>query len=647
MVDWIGKQLGPYQIVAEIGRGGMAVVYKAYQPSQRRYVALKVLLSYSQQDAELTARFLREGEAAKALDHPNIVYVYEVGQAEGVYYIAMEYVDGGSLAAELSRRRGPLDLTSAVRIVNQIGAALTHAHSHGIIHRDVKPSNILLNSDGRALLSDFGIAKAIGRMTITQPGTLLGTPAYMSPEQAKGRRDLDHRTDVYSLGVVLYEMLTGDVPFHGDSPTVILRCILDEPPPSPSRVNATISRELERVVLRTLAKEREKRYQTIGEMLAALEAATYLPRPAGATPRGRAAQPTVLSPPRTTPTPRPGARPTVAPFMVALAALAMVAALLVILRGSSPPRTATPPATAEAGQPTSTNIPATDTPAASPTGTATKTPTPTPTLAAVPNLLEPSNGASVTGAVQLRWQWPHSLKGDERFDVRVWLEGESEHGVARTDKDQCEFRSDKGGRYHWRIVVIRIDPARPDDPQVFWDVSGKSEPRSFIYAPPVPIQPTEPVCTVHVGACFAARWTGEKSLRTALGCPAEEMHSSWMAEEPFERGYMLWREYDHTVFVFFNSGTWRSFADQWQEGMPEYDCAAPAPAGLLQPKRGFGLVWCREQGVSPGLGWAMREEQGYTNEWQLFERGQMIASGGRGTIYALFADGTFLEYPAH
>jgi len=149
------------------------------------------------------------------------------------------------------------------------------------------------------------------------------------------------------------------------------------------------------------------------------------------------------------------------------------------------------------------------------------------------------------------------------------------------------------------------------------------------------------------GPRFDAYWAGNARLRLGLDCPVEELQKGFLAEQTFERGHMVWREADRTIFVFYNDGVWRSFPDRWREGMPEYSCEASPPGGLLQPKRGFGLVWCAERGVKEGLGWATAEEQGYTNEWQVFEHGQMIMLGGRPAICALFNDGTFLEYPGY
>jgi len=272
-MDLLGRCIGRYEIMQEIGRGGMALVYQAYDRVHRRVVALKVLPPYFEHDLFLLRRFLREGEAASRLRHPHIVRVYEAGEADGVHYIAMEYLPGGSVADALQRYGRPFDLHTAADIIIQIAAALDYAHEWGVLHRDLKPSNILLDGRGRAALSDFGIAKVAGHSTLTPARTLLGTVLYMSPEQARGRRDLDRRSDVYSLGVILYEMLTGRPPFQGEHEAVILRQILDDPPPRPRKLNPTIPPAVERVILTALRKDREHRYATAGQLAMALRAA--------------------------------------------------------------------------------------------------------------------------------------------------------------------------------------------------------------------------------------------------------------------------------------------------------------------------------------------------------------------------------------
>jgi len=225
--DTVGQRLGQYQIIEQLGRGGMAVVYKAHQPALERYVAVKVLPRELTFDGQFVERFLREARAAARLNHPNIVTIHDVGQAEGVNFLVMEFVDGPSLT-ELLRQRGAQPPEVVARITSQVAAALDYAHQHGFVHRDIKPGNILLAPDGTAKLTDFGIVQATGGTRLTQTGTLLGTPAYMSPEQARGA-EVGQGTDIYSLGVVSYEMLSGRVPFSG--PTMaVLHAHVYEPP---------------------------------------------------------------------------------------------------------------------------------------------------------------------------------------------------------------------------------------------------------------------------------------------------------------------------------------------------------------------------------------------------------------------------------
>ncbi|MBN1137623.1 MAG: protein kinase [Anaerolineae bacterium] len=249
----------------------MAIVYKAFQPSLRRYVALKVLPDYFQADPEFVARFQREARAAAQLSHPNVVTIYDVGEQAGIHYIAMEYLEGGSLLDRLAR--GPLSPEEALQIVEQVGGALDFAHSRGLIHRDIKPGNILFSADGRPKVTDFGIARAGDTSRLTRSGTLLGTPEYMSPEQAQGR-PVDHRSDLYALGVILYEMLTGRVPFQADTPHAIVYALIHQPPLPPRQLRPDLSSAMEAVLLKALAKQPNERFQTGADMTAALWTAT-------------------------------------------------------------------------------------------------------------------------------------------------------------------------------------------------------------------------------------------------------------------------------------------------------------------------------------------------------------------------------------
>jgi len=268
-----GQTLGKYRILDALGRGGMAQVYRAYHPQLERYVAVKVLRADLVEQEEFLTRFRREARAVSGLRHANIVQVFDFDVQDDFYYMVMELLEGDTLRARLSNYRSNgqrMPLPEVLRITTDVLNGLEYAHGEGIIHRDIKPANIMLTKKGQAVLTDFGIAQIVGTTQVTVSGALMGTLSYMAPEQGlKGITDV--RSDIYSLGIVLYEMLTGYTPFDADTPLAILMKHLNDPLPLPSHVDPSLPPALEKVVLKALAKDPTDRYQTAAEMLTALQ----------------------------------------------------------------------------------------------------------------------------------------------------------------------------------------------------------------------------------------------------------------------------------------------------------------------------------------------------------------------------------------
>ncbi len=259
---------GRYRIERKLGAGGMADVYLAEDQELGRRVAIKILNSRHGNDDQFIERFRREAKNAAALNHPNIVSIYDRGEAENTYYIAMEFLDGRTLK-ELVVGRGAAPVNVAIEYARQILSALRFAHRHGIVHRDIKPHNVLVDGEGRVKVTDFGIARA-GTSQMTEAGSIVGTAQYLSPEQARGG-EVDPRSDLYSLGIVLYELLTGKTPFDGETPVEIAMKHLSATPQPPSKLRPDVPPELDMVVLRALAKNPDDRYQSADEMEADLE----------------------------------------------------------------------------------------------------------------------------------------------------------------------------------------------------------------------------------------------------------------------------------------------------------------------------------------------------------------------------------------
>jgi tRNA A-37 threonylcarbamoyl transferase component Bud32 len=277
----VGETVGPYRIIEQLGQGGMATVYKAYHAALDRYVALKVLHPAFLEDTSFLARFQREARLVAKLDQPNIVPIYDYAEHEGRPYLVMKFIEGETLKARLSH--GPLTQAEIAHVAEAVGAALGYAHKRGILHRDIKPSNVLLATDGQVYLADFGLARIAqsGESTLTSD-MILGTPQYISPEQALGKKDLDEGTDIYSFGVMMYELIVGKVPFSADTPFSIIHDHIYSPLPLPRQVNPDVPEELERVLLKALAKERPDRYKDVRSMLEAFQQAWQVATPASA-----------------------------------------------------------------------------------------------------------------------------------------------------------------------------------------------------------------------------------------------------------------------------------------------------------------------------------------------------------------------------
>src|SRR3989454_8650121 len=272
-----GSRLGHYEIKSRLGAGGMGEVYLAEDMRLGRRVAIKILPAETISDEHARKRLVREARAAATLDHPHICSVYEVGEANGRSFIAMQYIEGETLDLKLKQK--PLELKESLAIASQIADALAEAHAHGIIHRDIKPSNIIITARGQAKVMDFGLARVIAgaveseaetQSLLTTPGTILGTVPYMSPEQVRDEV-LDGRSDIFSFGVVLYEMLSGHQPFAAESPAATLSAILTRDPLPLARYSDGVPTELERIVRKCLGKDRERRYQTIRDVAIDLE----------------------------------------------------------------------------------------------------------------------------------------------------------------------------------------------------------------------------------------------------------------------------------------------------------------------------------------------------------------------------------------
>jgi len=547
-----GKQFGPYRIVAPVGEGGMAAVYKAYQAGVDRYVALKVLPKHLSEEAEFIGRFKQEAQVLAGLQHPHILPVFDFGEEDGYTYIVMPLIEAGTLAEKLQGQ--PLPLDQVERIIAQIGDALDYAHSKGLIHRDIKPSNILLDERGNCLLTDFGIAKLYeATAKFTKTGGLIGTPSYMSPEQGSGER-VDQRTDIYSLGVVLYEMVTGRVPFRAETPVAVVLKHMQAPLPPPRTLNPSLPEAVERVVLKAMAKSPGERFGTAGQMVEAFQAA--------ASGVGQAATLLESAPPPAAADESSGFAFGWRPLLVGAMALLLLflgvgGTYMLLGQEQEPTATATRMAmiaTEEAAavvDATDTDTPAptaTEEPTLAPTATGTPVPsqtaTPLPTATSAPTAtsIPPSATPScppVTGVFGQTW-----LQVQDRIGCAA---GSAINGTIVEENFQS-------GKMFWREPIdyaqalvlfsngtwqiFQHDPYEEGDPE-YPCVDENTPPQS----PPTPRRG------------FGTMWCDIPAIRNGLGNATDAERAFTGSMQQFEEGFMIYTDYGAT-FVFYSSGSW-------------------------------------------------------------------------------------------
>lgn len=612
----IGQTLGQYQIVEQIGKGGMATVFKAYQPGLDRYVAIKVLPAYYAHEEGFSERFVREAKAIARLDHPNILPVYDFGQTDGLSYIVMKHVAAGTLKARLGN---PMMPEAALEILRQIAAALDHAHDQGILHRDVKPGNILIDEKGWVYLSDFGLAKMVeGSVQLTGSGVGVGTPAYMSPEQGQGLA-VDGSTDVYSLGVVLYEMLTGRVPFEAETPMAVVVKHITSPLPLPRSINPTISESVERVVLKALAKDPDDRFPRAGDLVDAIETAItptereeFIPSslPAASTPGTvqpvppAPAYPAYAPPPPIAPSPPlqsavPPKRSSLpmlvvvggASVVLIIGFVLVVASILLLGRNrktvssamASPSAPiATPPlATLESS--TSQMTDDTPTPRPIPTDTAMLLPTFTSVLTEAPS--------------------PTFTTGPTN-------------------------------------TLIATSTSAPTDTPV---------PPTF-----TPTRPTTPDTGHRPHPLFNGMWEELGGGSSPLGYPTgRAITDRNYAKQYFERGFMYWWQSPTspqpiwTVVIpdpTADSGTtWMHYDNAWDPSASLFPPNCPEATEPLGPMAGFGVTWCDRPGVKEQVGAPLEREFGSGDTYpkgavQFFQHGVMFENPSDRQIWALVED---------
>ncbi|MCL4301299.1 MAG: protein kinase [Anaerolineae bacterium] len=664
------QKFGRYQVKRPLGQGGMAVVYLAFDPAMKREVAVKVLPSHLTADPHFTNRFQQEVETVARLEHPCIVPVYDYGEEGNQPYIVMRCMLGGSLLNRLTK--GPLELPELLPIINRVARALDKAHAHGIIHRDLKPGNILFDDQDQAYLSDFGIAKAVEAAASYTGSAIIGTPAYMSPEQGSGSKNLNGRSDIYALGVIVFHALTGQLPYEADTPIAVLMKHITAEIPNLREIKSDLPPGCEWVIRQAMAKTPEQRYATAGDLAADLATAA----------RGEIVQPRADLQGHVTEqvTELSSLKPPLAPVSdlvdiaapaqkrkgaagwrqwpvwIGTAGLLLVggAATIILSRGGQPTSLPEPSATPVAAMVNPTTS-ASATPSPTPSPPPTATPTPRPSMA----------GVIKRGPVQLH-EGPgeaFSLIGTLKSEANVALLGRNAQGNwlrVKSISGEEGWVSTEQIEAFMPIIDIPVIAEPTPTPTITPTASNTPAPTPTDTPAPSPTPADTPTLTPIPIACannpqgeFRGLWEKYKSR---LGCPQQPTPvSGFYAEQPFERGHMFWSKLGNFYLVTLGqeNGSWQFFPEEvslWKEGMPPTSCEAQPPPGLLQPVRGFGGLWCARTDIREQIGWGLDVEHGFEdgiNLLQRFEQGIIFRDSdgrARGVAYVLFSDNaTFIR----
>lgn len=588
---FVGQEIDRYRIIRHIARGGMADVYLAEDIDLKRKVALKVMLDTLSMDPQFVERFRREAQTVAKLEHSNIVQVYSTGLMPTQQpFLAMQFIEGGSLEDKLEQlvSRGKLLTTEqALNIVRQIALALGQAHNARVVHRDLKPSNVLIRPDGMPVLVDLGIAVATDNTKLTQTGSLIGTPHYMSPEQVRGL-PIDGRSDLYSLGIILYEMLTGVRPFEANEPIAILHKQAYEAPIPLQKYRQDLSPQTLYVVEKAMQKDPMHRFQRAEEMIQAIDHALQAEGSFGPNPQVTA----VLT--------------------------QMDDASLISRQHYVRTPTGAPPPAAGIQQPVSAGqkppMPVWAIIAASVLVTA---------ITAIFIFRSMNNGSSTETAPMTA-----TLEADIVYVTAIVTETP---GAAVTDETVVE----EAAAETEVLPTVTDTPSPTDTPEPTATPSPSPIPTNTALPTAIPTN-TPAACAVAVYSLFSSTWNAHS---TQLGCAAAAGKSNvWLAQESFQGGTMFWREDNDRIYVLYNSGGWASYADIWQDGDPDFACGTPESPPT--PKRGFGKIWCTYNVVQQGLGNATDVEFGAHGAVQDFNGG-LILQTGSGRIYVFYSNGTW------